>query len=87
MGKLHQASPQTITEGIHISPIGIIPKQNQPGKFRLIVDLSSPQGFSVNDGIDPQLCTLKYTSVTQAANMVKHLGQGALMAKLGLKFA
>ena len=87
MGKLHQATPQAITEGIHISPIGIIPKRNQPGKFRLIVDLSSPQGFSVNDSIDPHLCTLKYTSVTQAANMVKQLGQGALMAKLDLKSA
>ena len=87
MGKLHQATPQAITEGIHISPIGIIPKRNQPGKFRLIVDLSSLQGFSMNDGIDSHLCTLKYTSVTQAANMVKQLGQVALMAKLELKSA
>ena len=38
---------------VHISPIGAIPKQNKPGKWRLIVDLSSPAGASVDDGISP----------------------------------
>ena len=33
-----------------ISPFGVIPKSSQPGKWRLIVDLSSPEGKSVNDG-------------------------------------
>ena len=37
-------SPQT-------SPFGVIPKRHQLGKWRLILDLSSPQGASVNDGI------------------------------------
>ena len=32
------------------SPFGVIPK-SEPGKWRLILDLSSPQGNSVNDGI------------------------------------
>ena len=45
------------------NPIGIIPKPHQPGKFRLIVDLSSPVGGSVNDGIDKNLCSLQFTSV------------------------
>ena len=27
--------------GTQLSPIGVIPKSNQPGKWRLIVDLSS----------------------------------------------
>ena len=42
---------------IHISPFGVIPKA-VPGKRRLIVDLSSPQGKSVNDGISKDLCSL-----------------------------
>ena len=50
-------------ESVHISPIGLIPKGGQTGKFRLIVDLSSSQGASVNDGIDPKLCSLSYSSV------------------------
>ena len=36
---------------LHISRFGIIPKKYQPGKWRLILDLSSPAGHSVNDGI------------------------------------
>ena len=39
------------SRGIHLSPLGLIPKKNKPGKWRLIVDLSSPEETSVNDGI------------------------------------
>ena len=41
-------------------------KPHQPGKWRLIVDLSHPKGFSINDGIEAELCSLKYTSVEEA---------------------
>ena len=37
---------------VHISQFGTIPKKHQSGQFRLITDLSSPEGFSVNDAID-----------------------------------
>ena len=40
-------------EGVHLSPIGFIPKKNRPGKFRLIVNLSFPSGHSINDTISP----------------------------------
>ena len=69
------------------NPIGIIPKPNQPGKFRLIVDLSAPMGHSVNDGISPTLCSLKYLMVDQAARAVAECGQGTLMAKVDLHSA
>ncbi|CAB4023943.1 Hypothetical predicted protein [Paramuricea clavata] len=36
---------------LHCSPFGVIPKKNQPGKWHLILDLSSPDSHSVNDGI------------------------------------
>ena len=35
----------------HVSGFGVIPKTHQPGKWRLILDLSSPLGHSVNNGI------------------------------------
>ena len=35
----------------HINPIGFIPKKNKPGKYKLLVNLSAPEGASVNDGI------------------------------------
>ena len=34
---------------IYCSPFGVIPKRNRPNKWRLIVDLSSPEGHSVNE--------------------------------------
>ena len=30
--------------GIHCSPFGVIPKKNRPGKYRLILNLSAPEG-------------------------------------------
>ena len=50
--------PQEAYSHIHTSSFGVIPKKNQPGKWRLIVDLFSPQGVSVNDYIDQQLSSL-----------------------------
>ena len=44
---------------VHVSPFGVIPKAD-PGKWRLILNLSSPHGNSVNDGIAKELCSLIY---------------------------
>ena len=49
----------------HISKFGVIPKSHQPNKWRLIVDLSQPDGASVNGGIDTNLCSLSYTKVDE----------------------
>ena len=51
------------------------------------MDLSSPLGASVNDGISPALCSLHYTSVDEAAEKILVLGRGALLAKLDIKSA
>ena len=48
---------------LQISSFGVIPKRDQPGKWRLIFDLLSPFGHSVNDGIDPESCSLLYIKV------------------------
>ena len=72
---------------VHVSKLGVIPKKHQPGKWRMIVDLSSPSGASVNDFVDPSLCSLKYASVDDAAEFVAKVGRGALLAKLDIKSA
>ena len=72
---------------VHISSFGVIPKRHQPGKWRLIVDLSAPQGYLVNDGISEALCSLKYPSVHNGAQLAMQLGKGALMAKIDLQNA
>lgn len=77
----------TDVEGIHVSRFGIIPKPHQPGKWRLITDLSHPCGTSVNDGIESQLCSLSYVSVDDAVCTIWHLGVGTILAKVDLESA
>ena len=72
---------------LHINRFGVIPKPHQPGKWRLIVDLSHPAGHSVNDGIEPEVCSLSYASIDDAAATVVELGRGAMLAKLDLENA
>ena len=72
---------------VQCSPIGMIPKKNKPGKWRLIVDLSSPTRGSVNSGIVKELCSFSYTSVDVVANHVLRLGRGTLMAKMDIMHA
>ena len=64
-----------------------IPKKNRPGKWRLIVDLSAPEGASTNDGVDKEACSLSYTSVDHIAARVADLGRGTLLAKMDVKQA
>ena len=71
----------------HISPFGVIPKRAKPGKWRLIVDLSSPSNASVNDGIDRDMCSVSYITVDQIVDEILRLGQGTLMAKADIKQA
>ena len=70
-----------------ISRFGVIPKGHNTGKFRLITDLSFPLGQSVNDGIDPGLCSLVYTSVDEVASEAAIYGRGALLAKVDIEAA
>ena len=65
-----------------ISNFGVIPKKGQPEKWCLILNLSSPDGASVNnDGIASHEFTLHYITVDQVIRMVSRLGREALMAK------
>ena len=73
---------QKETEGVQISPFGVISKSHQLGKWRLILDLSSPEGGSVNDGISRKLCSLSYLAVDNVAKVALQLGRGAKLAKL-----
>ena len=61
--------PTSHAKDIHTSPIGAIPK-NKPGKWRLIVDLSSPSDHSVNDGISSKWSSVTYLTVDHLSTMV-----------------
>ena len=69
----------------HISRFGVIPKHHKPDKWRLIVDLSHPADFSVNDGIPKELCSLTYITVDTAIHHIIKLGPSTLLAKIDIK--
>ena len=59
---------------VQISRFGVIPKGHTQGKWRLILDLSHPEGASVNDGISPDHCSIKYLKIEEVAQAL--LGSG-----------
>ena len=65
----------------------MIPKKGQPGKWRLILDLSFPTQHSVNDGIPKDPFSLQYISVDDAIKILMVLGPRALMAKFDVESA
>ena len=73
--------------GVHISPLGAIPKKNKPGKWRLIVDLSSPPGHSINDGISTESSSYSYPSIDHLATIIVSEGHGSFMVKANIKEA
>ena len=86
-GRLLWPIPEHLAPLCHTSPIHLIPKPHQPGKWRLIVDLSTPPGHSVNDAIAAEVSRMRYASVLDAAATIKNLGPGTLMAKIDLQNA
>ena len=80
---------ETTTERviIHTSPFGVIPKKSRPNKWRLILDLSSPNGHSMNDGVEKELTSLSYVSVDDVVSQVRQLDQGMMIAKMDVKSA
>ena len=71
----------------HINRFGVISKSHQPGKWRLIVDLSYPKGRSVNDGVPKELCSMVYITIDDAIKKINDLGPGSLLAKIDIQGA
>ena len=84
----HLAGPYAPAEcrGIITSSLAVIPKKT-PGKWRVIIDLSRPQGASVNEAIRREFTHLAYSSVEDAALIIHDLGPHALLAKVDIKNA
>ena len=51
------------------------------------MNLSAPEGHSVNDGISKELSSLAYISVDDIVDRVLAQGRGAMMAKMDIKQA
>ena len=73
-GRLVGPLAEGVASHVHISPLGLVPKSHSTNKWRMIVDLSSPVGHSVNDGIDTELTSLAYASIDNAVDWILQLG-------------
>ena len=67
---------------LHVSRFGVIPKKYQPGKWRLILDLSSPKGATFKDGIPKDTCSVQYLTVNSVIDGIITSGRGTVMAKI-----
>lgn len=65
----------------------ILHERRRTGGFRLIHHLSFPRGASVNDGIDPDLCSVVYMSFDATVGWVHKIGRGALLTKTDIESA
>ena len=87
MGRLIGPLDNSYMLSTHISRFGVIPKSHQVNKWQLIVDLSHPVGFSVNDGIPRCLSSIKYITIDNAIQEILRLGRGTMLAKIDIKNA
>ena len=79
--------PPHSIQGAYPNRIGVIPKGQNTGKWRLITDISFPPGRSVNISIPDCLCSLTYMTVDDVAAKVATLGRGTLLAKVDIESA
>ena len=77
--------PPSWCANVDLSRFGVILKKRQPGKWRLIVNLLSPDRANVN--FIACTCSLQYASVDDTADFVARSGRGTLLAKLDIKRA
>ena len=86
-GRVAGPFPSPPLPNLQVSSFGVIPKKGQPGKWRLIVGLSSPHGSSVNYGIDPGEFSKHYIHLDQIINLIAKNRPGTLMAKFDVEAA
>ena len=70
----------------HSSPLGLVAKK-EPGAFRIIHDLSFPEGRSVNSGISPDFTRVQYQTLDEALDIIVSLGSNSLIAKADIEAA
>ena len=70
---------------LQCSGVGVVPKKT--GGWRMIMHLSAPSESSINDGIDKEEFPLRYRTIDDAVQMVRHLGSKAKLAKIDIKSA
>lgn len=70
---------------LHCSPLGAVPKKDN--SYRIILDLSSPRGNSINEGIPRETFSVRYSSFDDAVTLVDGMGTSAYLAKMDIRHA
>ena len=78
-GRMAGPFNNTPCANLRCSGIGAVPKKS--GGIRVIMQLSAPEGHSVNDGIDKDNFSLHYVTVDDAVRLISKYGRGCLLAK------
>ncbi len=84
----HLASPfqQPPLPGFQVSPLALIEKKKK-GSYRLIHNLSYPDGSSVNDHISKFKGSVRYQRLDNAIDTILKLGAGCVLSKTDLEHA
>jgi hypothetical protein len=85
MGRIAGPFSVPLFPTLRVSPIGLVPKKN--GDFRMIHNLSYPCKNSVNDFIDHEFCSVRYSSIDDAVKIIQRPGRGAKLSKCDIKSA
>ena len=72
-------------ENFRCSLLGAVPKKDRT--HCLIIDLSSPNGLSINDFISKEDYSVTFSKFDDVVSMVKSLGKSAILAKSDIKHA
>jgi hypothetical protein len=70
---------------LRISPIGLVAKPD--GVWRLITNLSAPEGNSVNSYIEEQFCKVKYSYLDQIFDKIYDAGHRSKLENIDIKSA
>lgn len=85
MGRIMGPFQERPISNLHISPVGVVPKAD--GGWRMIMHRSYPKYESINYFIDPEVCSVHYSSFDNVVDMISSLGKGALLGKVDVKSA
>ena len=86
LGRIAGPFPAPPLKDYVVSPLGLIPKKD-PGRFRIIHDLSFPKGASVNSGIPREFCSVSYEDFDFFVSLLTTVGQGCFIAKADVESA
>ena len=86
LGRIAGPFPSPPFANFQSSPLGMVPKK-EPNAFRIIHNLSYPEGNSINNHIPKEFTTVRYETLDHVINLLTTFGRGALIGKTDIEDA